>query len=139
MNKYPALSVISVLLRIMGVLVILLGTIASVLVFVSPSWFPDVVLRSYGISYVISLVIFIPALILGLVLYALGDLLRCVMDIEFNTRSHQSIISNVHTNLRPNRSISTNKDDFRRFIKREQEEFQKQIDEEVEKRREDRS
>ena len=83
-KHYPALKMVASLLKTISVLFIIVGLGISF-------WFllqgePDNMVRLIAIAGILLSIIF------GLIIYALSDFFRCIMDIETNTRSKVNAI-----------------------------------------------
>ena len=76
-QRYPALNMMASLLKTISVIFIIFGLGVSF-------WFlfrePDNMTRIIAIAGILFSIIF------GIIMYALSDLFRCIMDIETNTR-----------------------------------------------------
>jgi hypothetical protein len=77
-QRYPALNMVASLLKAISVLFIIVGLGASL-------WFlfqgePDSMTRLIAIAGILLSIVF------GVIIYALSDFFRCIMDIENNTR-----------------------------------------------------
>ena len=77
-NRYPALKMVSSLLKAISVVFIIVGLGVSF-------WYlfqgqPDDITRLAAIAGILV------SVAAGIIIYALSDLFKCVMDIEFNTR-----------------------------------------------------
>ncbi len=77
-HRYPAMNMLTSLLKTISVLFIIIGIGVSF-------WFllqgePSNTIRLFAIMGILLSVIY------GLILYALSDFFRCIMDIEVNTR-----------------------------------------------------
>jgi hypothetical protein len=79
-KKYPGLLFVSSLMRVVGVIVILAGVVGSL-------WWYRSIGEYDSFRLMVLVGVIIGSLVVGLVVYASGDLLRCVMDIEENTRA----------------------------------------------------
>jgi hypothetical protein len=93
MKKYPALLIIASFLRIIGVIIIIAGLFFMLFTILNPSieLYPTV----FHFSLLTSVAIFVCTFIWGVILYAMGDFFRCVIDIEFNTRIHESPFDSI--------------------------------------------
>ena len=82
-KRYPALSTVSSLLKTISIIVIVVGVGSSV-------WLTIMGKQLFGAASQWSLAIGVIGILLsvvaGVLIYALGDLFRCMMDIESNTR-----------------------------------------------------
>jgi hypothetical protein len=96
MNKYPALSMIASLLKTVSILLILFGIGISL-------WF---VLQadSEGLSLIIGIGGIVASIVAGLILYAMSDFFRCVMDIEANTRLKEEVLVSATTSRGKNKA-----------------------------------
>ena len=76
-SRYPALKMVASLLKSISIIFIIVGLGASF-------WFlfrePDITTKLISIAGILFTIIF------GIIMYALSDLFRCIMDIETNTR-----------------------------------------------------
>jgi len=81
-SRYPALKMVSSLLKTISVVFIIVGLGACF-------WYlfqgnPDNTTRLAAIAGILV------SVVVGIMIYALSDLFKCVMDIEFNTRVKSS-------------------------------------------------
>ncbi len=78
-RRYPALTSISMFLKIIAVAIIIGGLGFSL-------WFLMQSDRA-GLSRLISIAVMIGSLLVGILVYAHAELISCIMDIEYNTRA----------------------------------------------------
>ena len=71
-NKYPALNAVSGLYKVLGIIIAIIGTIGGAMSFMGST--------TIGMSIVIA------SIVIGLLLYASGELFKVFIDIEYNTR-----------------------------------------------------
>ena len=82
-NKYPAMRTAVSLLKVVGWVVMALGVIAALSFAVMSS--------GGGRGFVMGLMGIVYSVVAGILLLALGDFFRCIMDIEANARSKDRI------------------------------------------------
>ena len=78
MSRYPALFAVAYLLKFISVLLILFGVGVSLWYLLTMG--PDLTSRILAIAGILC------SMTVGVVVYALSDVIHCVMDIEANTR-----------------------------------------------------
>ena len=78
-NKYPAMRTAVSLLKVVGWVVMALGVVAALSFAVMGS--------GGGRGFVMGLMGIVYSVVAGILLLALGDFFRCIMDIEANARS----------------------------------------------------
>lgn len=83
-NKYPALRTVSSFFKFISVIVFLAGLVASL-------W---PMLQGHRDQWSTMLVVLgiLGSVILAVIFYAFSDFLRCIMDIEANTRSRDKTL-----------------------------------------------
>jgi hypothetical protein len=79
MDRYPAMHVVSSVLRYIAILVAVIGLGGFVLYLLGGP-----VSQSSALIFIAGAV---GSVVLGILLYALGDFFRCILDIEEHTRS----------------------------------------------------
>ena len=82
-NRYPAMRTAVSLLKVVGWVVMALGVVAALSFAVMSS--------GGGRGFVIALMGILYSVVAGILLLALGDFFRCIMDIEANARSKDRI------------------------------------------------
>lgn len=85
LRKYPALKVLSVVYKVLAVLTAVGGVVALVIAVVGAFTIEDASLRAAGI--LLQLGAFVGSLFVAVTLYAFGELVELLIDIEWNTRA----------------------------------------------------
>jgi len=116
MKKYPGLSAVASLLKILGIVVLAVGVIVGIIDITSARSLFGIPLESTTI--IPGIIIILISLIFGLLVYASGELFICIVDIEANTRKNQTGV------------ISPSKQDIITEKKRQIEKLQSEIDKE---------
>jgi len=84
-NRYTALHTITVLLQILALIIIALGVLLPALMLWGGHSFLPSIFSTLSLLWAIPIFIF--SLICALILWAISDLIRCLIDIEHNTRA----------------------------------------------------
>jgi len=85
-SRYPALKMVASLLKTISILFIIVGLGASF-------WFLFQAEPENMTTRILSILGILLSIIYGVIIYALSDFFRCIMDIEANTRPKAKKIS----------------------------------------------
>jgi putative effector of murein hydrolase LrgA (UPF0299 family) len=79
MSRYPALKIISKFYQITGVIILIVACFAPFPVY-------DIFKSNLPYPVIVCVLLFVVLVIVGVSLIAFGDILKCLIDIEDNTR-----------------------------------------------------